>query len=80
MEADRGRPRSLHTTPGQFEIDDDDGAQKYGGAGGGGAIAAATVAARVRKSCDDDDYGRPKFGRAFYSVRNDLGASPCFEL
>ena len=40
----------------------------------------APLPQRVRKSCDDDDYGRPKFGRAFYSVRNDLGAGPCFEL
>ena len=40
----------------------------------------APLPQRVRKSCDDgdDDYGRPKFGRAFYSVRNDLGAGPCF--
>ena len=42
------------------------------------AAAAAPSAARVRKTCGNDDDG-PNFGRAFYSVRNDLEAVPRLE-
>ena len=42
------------------------------------AEAAAPSAARVRKTCGNDDDG-PNFGRAFYSVRNDLEAVPRLE-
>lgn len=55
---------------GQREID---GTQKYREGGCGGAVAAAWV----RETCDDDG---PNFGRAFYSVRNDLEAVPRLEL
>ena len=56
---------------GQREID---GTQKYREGGCGGAVAAAWV----RETCDDDD--GPNFGRAFYSVRNDLEAVSRLEL